>query len=113
MCNIDNIRAPCNGPLQHFASFYNEGIGPSSAQSAAFRTPNSVTSMYYGNQRECENKMCVCVCMCVIRIILHLYYILYYIIFNDNSTDVIFISRSYTHTYIYINIINKLILQHT
>ncbi|XP_050450519.1 roquin-2 isoform X4 [Cataglyphis hispanica] len=44
------IRTPCNGPLQHFASFYNEGIGPTSAQSAAFRTPGSLTSMYYGNQ---------------------------------------------------------------
>lgn len=44
------IRSPCNGPLQHFANFYNEGVGPTSALSTAFRTPNSVTSLYYGNQ---------------------------------------------------------------
>ncbi|KAL6268803.1 hypothetical protein P5V15_001927 [Pogonomyrmex californicus] len=45
------IRSPYNGALQHFANFYNEGIDPTiPALSTAFRTPNSVTSWYYGNQ---------------------------------------------------------------
>ncbi|XP_071646841.1 uncharacterized protein Roq [Temnothorax longispinosus] len=43
------IRSPYNGALQHL---YNEGIEstPIPALSTAFRTPNSVTSWYYGNQ---------------------------------------------------------------
>lgn len=50
---INNTRSPYNGTLQHL---YNEGVEPTSipALSTAFRTPNSVTSWYYGNQRECE-----------------------------------------------------------
>ncbi|XP_011865091.1 PREDICTED: uncharacterized protein LOC105560525 [Vollenhovia emeryi] len=43
------IRTPYNGALQHL---YNESIEPTPipALSTAFRTPNSVTSWYYGNQ---------------------------------------------------------------
>ncbi|KAL0120640.1 hypothetical protein PUN28_008374 [Cardiocondyla obscurior] len=43
------IRSPYNGTLQHL---YNEGVEPTpiSALPTAFRTPNSVTSWYYGNQ---------------------------------------------------------------
>ncbi|XP_012542094.1 roquin-2 isoform X2 [Monomorium pharaonis] len=44
------IRSPYNGAsLQHL---YNEGVDPTSipALSTAFRTPNSVTSWYYGSQ---------------------------------------------------------------
>ncbi|XP_067210697.1 roquin-1 isoform X2 [Linepithema humile] len=45
------IRSPCNGTLQHLANFYNEGIGSNSATPELhFRTPNSLTSWYYGNQ---------------------------------------------------------------
>lgn len=42
------IRSPYNGTLQHL---YNEGVEPTSIPAlSAFRTPNSVTSWYYGNQ---------------------------------------------------------------
>ncbi|XP_018398850.1 PREDICTED: roquin-2 [Cyphomyrmex costatus] len=43
------IRSPYNGTLQHL---YNEEVNPTSipALSTAFRTPNSVTSWYYGSQ---------------------------------------------------------------
>ncbi|XP_020294173.1 roquin-2 isoform X2 [Pseudomyrmex gracilis] len=46
------IRSPCNGALQHLTSFYNEGIGPTTAPplSPAFRTSSSLTPWYYGNQ---------------------------------------------------------------
>ncbi|EZA51068.1 Roquin [Ooceraea biroi] len=46
------IRSPCNGALSHPVSSYNERLGctPAPVQSTAFKTPNSITSWYYGNQ---------------------------------------------------------------